>query len=85
MDVAHPNIILTVVVLRPDVFNDFLRSAWANIQVVSYEDTAFYQESDSFDLCGGHANPSTMAPRAASRSRLGAAWGSTRRCSAGHT
>ena len=23
----------------------------------TYEDTAFYLESDSFDLCGGHATP----------------------------
>ena len=32
-------------------------SAWANVQVVEYEDSAFFQEADSFDPCGGHATP----------------------------
>eukprot|EP00904_Undaria_pinnatifida_P008243 jgi/Undpi1/4549/HiC_scaffold_18.g07903.m1 len=32
-----------------------LFSAWARDQVLEYEDTAFYLEADSFDLCGGHS------------------------------
>lgn len=31
------------------------RSPWARDQVLEYEDTAFYLEADTFDLCGGHS------------------------------
>lgn len=30
-------------------------SSWALNTVVTYEDTAFYLEADTFDLCGGHS------------------------------
>lgn len=33
-------------------------SAWANVPVETYEDTAFYQTNGGFDPCGGHASPS---------------------------
>ncbi|CAM9808747.1 unnamed protein product [Ascophyllum nodosum] len=34
-----------------------LFSSWAVDKVDEYEDTAFYLEADTFDLCGGHSNP----------------------------
>eukprot|EP00752_Nemacystus_decipiens_P007320 g6549.t3 len=33
-------------------------SAWANVPVEEYEDTAFYQTSSGFDPCGGHHSAS---------------------------
>ena len=41
-----------IVVLLRDVLSP---SSWAVTQVVSYEDTAFYLEGDTLDVCGGHA------------------------------
>ena len=32
-------------------------SAWAFTAVEEYENTAFYNEADTFDLCGGRATP----------------------------
>lgn len=32
-----------------------LFSSWAFTQVTQYEDTAFFNEVDTFDFCGGHA------------------------------
>ena len=32
-------------------------SSWAVDEVEEYEDTAFYLEADTFDLCGGHSTP----------------------------